>query len=322
MKPKLICLTPVRNEAWILDTFLKSASIWADHIIIADQNSTDGSREIISHYPKVTVIEYNSSNHSQIERRGLLLDAARKISNGEHNLLMAVDADEVLTPETFSRNTWNQMLECRPGTIFRFQWATLLPNTKNYWKGFFLPYGYLDDGGDFCQLHPHHGTRLPAPNGNPIYDVTEFKVIHFQYMNPERNYRRQRWYQSLEIDDPSIAKDAIEIYRKYHYEQMLTNDRLFEIPQSWIEQYNNIGINLLKIYSEDKYWYDDELVLLFEKYGYDHFRKLDIWSDVFKEKDPRGIIDKLVHFWLRKSQPHYYTKARKIDNIIRHILHY
>lgn len=322
MTPKVICVTPVKNEAWILDTFLKSASIWADHIIITDQNSTDGSREIIKRYPKATLYEYNSTNHSQIERRALLLEAARNISNGNNNLLIAVDADEVLTPETFSRDTWLKILNCVPGTIFRFQWATILPNSNKYWNGFYLPYGFMDDGSEFRQIHPHHGTRLPAPEGNPIYDVSEFKFIHFQYMNPERNYRRQRWYQCLEIDDPSVAKDAIEIYRKYHYEQMLTNDRIFEIPQSWIDQYNQIGIDLLKIYNENEYWYDEEVRKLFNKYGFNHFKKLDIWSDVFKDNDPRRLIDKLVHFWLRKTQSHYYTKVRKIDNIIRLLLHY
>lgn len=41
-KPIINYLTPVRNEVWILDRFLKAASFWADHIIIADQMSTDG----------------------------------------------------------------------------------------------------------------------------------------------------------------------------------------------------------------------------------------------------------------------------------------
>ena len=45
-RPLLVVLTPVRNEAWVLHAFLKATSLWADHIIIADQMSTDGSRDI------------------------------------------------------------------------------------------------------------------------------------------------------------------------------------------------------------------------------------------------------------------------------------
>ena len=38
--PTVICLTPVRNESWILERFRPGASMWADHIVIADQRRT------------------------------------------------------------------------------------------------------------------------------------------------------------------------------------------------------------------------------------------------------------------------------------------
>ena len=56
-KPLIICLVPVKNEAWILDRCLATASTWADVIIVADQMSTDNSREIALKYPKVQLIE-------------------------------------------------------------------------------------------------------------------------------------------------------------------------------------------------------------------------------------------------------------------------
>lgn len=52
----MIVLTPVFNEAWILPAFLIAMSLWADYIIIADQMSTDGSREIYKEFEKVIVI--------------------------------------------------------------------------------------------------------------------------------------------------------------------------------------------------------------------------------------------------------------------------
>ncbi|MFZ0503142.1 MAG: glycosyltransferase family 2 protein, partial [Chthoniobacterales bacterium] len=61
-KPLVICLTPIKDEAWILERFLKCASTWADHIIIADQQSKDGSKEIARRFPKVTLIENNSES--------------------------------------------------------------------------------------------------------------------------------------------------------------------------------------------------------------------------------------------------------------------
>ena len=56
-KPLQIVMTPVRNEAWILPAFLRATSLWADYIIIADQMSTDGSRELYQQFDKVIVIQ-------------------------------------------------------------------------------------------------------------------------------------------------------------------------------------------------------------------------------------------------------------------------
>ena len=77
-RPRIIVLVPVRNEAWILRTFLDCASLWADHIIVADQSSTDGSAEIAAGFPKVTVIENPSLVYSEVERQRLLIEAARR----------------------------------------------------------------------------------------------------------------------------------------------------------------------------------------------------------------------------------------------------
>ena len=76
-KPFLICLTPVKNEAWILHAFLKATSLWADYIIIADQMSTDGSREIALSYPKVILIDNDNQEFNEVERQKMLIDKAR-----------------------------------------------------------------------------------------------------------------------------------------------------------------------------------------------------------------------------------------------------
>ena len=74
MAPKIICLTPVLNEAWILDRFLKCASLWADHIIIADQGSTDGSVEIAKRYEKVIFIDNKTDgDFNEMKMRAPLL---------------------------------------------------------------------------------------------------------------------------------------------------------------------------------------------------------------------------------------------------------
>jgi len=72
--PKIVVITPVKSKAWILDRFLATTSHFADHIIIADQDSTDGSQEICKRYPKVILIRNDSSEYSEARRQTLLLD--------------------------------------------------------------------------------------------------------------------------------------------------------------------------------------------------------------------------------------------------------
>jgi hypothetical protein len=76
-KSTIICITPVRNERWAIDTFLRTASVWADNIILADQNSGDGSRGAAATNEKVRSIVDSSSNLNEPERRELLMKEAR-----------------------------------------------------------------------------------------------------------------------------------------------------------------------------------------------------------------------------------------------------
>ena len=49
-QPIHIVMTPTRNEAWVIRAFLESTIRWADYVIICDQFSTDGTREIVAEY--------------------------------------------------------------------------------------------------------------------------------------------------------------------------------------------------------------------------------------------------------------------------------
>lgn len=319
-RPKIICLTPVRNESWVLERFLKAASLWADYIIVADQQSTDGSREIAQSFSKVRLIENNSVTFNEVDRQKMLIRAAREIEGPR--LLITLDADELFSPELFTTNTWNQVLNSEPGTIFKFQWASFLPGHKRFWLGYHFPWGYMDDGAAHSDSRYMHSSRIPLPEGHPTVEINDIKVIHYQYSDPDRNRSKQRWYQCLELENPTLANNAIGLYRKYHQSEQLSEDRIFDIPDFWIDYYQNKGIDILQVQKDEHYWYDEEVVKLFEKHGVKHYRKLDIWTDVMKDKDPRGLIDKMIHCWLERSQPHYFTKARKIDGLIQKLTNY
>ena len=111
-----------------------------------------------------------------------------------------------------------------------------------------MPLAYIDDGADHDSSQFFHISRIPTPKGHDTYNITRFKVIHVQLMNPQRKIHKTNWYQCLELDHPSIASDAIDIYRKYHHDFIESPEQDKPIPQIWIDQYSNIGIDLKKIY--------------------------------------------------------------------------
>ena len=167
IKPKLICLTPIKNESWILELFLKSASLWADHIIIADQNSTDNSREIVKNFAKATLVDNKSDIFNETDRQKLLINEARKIPGPK--ILISLDADELISPNIFKSKEWESMLSLKPGTVLYFQLYNLRPDFQTYWAhNYYTPLGYVDDGSEHQGLDIH-SPRIPISKESPMF---------------------------------------------------------------------------------------------------------------------------------------------------------
>ena len=113
-------MTPVRNEAWVLRAFLESTTRWADYIIIADQMSTDGSREIAQEYDKVILIDNKNPEFNEAERQAMLVNKAREISAGRDTLLWGLDADELLAADFRGTKDWEHIIHSVPGDVFWF----------------------------------------------------------------------------------------------------------------------------------------------------------------------------------------------------------
>ena len=171
--PLLVVLTPVRNEAWILHAFLKATSLWADYIIIADQMSTDGSRDIYPQYEKVIVVDNHRAEMHQARTRQLLFEAAQKIEGDK--ILFTLDADEFLSGDFMNTPSWQTILNSEPGDVFLFRWIDLLPKAERciiskplYWAA------HMSDDlmkGQFPDNHIHEW-RLPWPtNVNHEYII-------------------------------------------------------------------------------------------------------------------------------------------------------
>jgi hypothetical protein len=295
-----IVLTPVRNEAWILDRFLGCTSLWADHIVVADQGSTDGSHEIAARHPKVTLIENTGPEYDEGARQRLLLEAARGFPG--KRVIFALDADEILAPTWRRSAAFAAVAEAPAGTVVRMRWVNILPAFRSCW----LPdedivFGYVDDGAAHAGERIH-SIRLPVRASAPSVSLSDVKVLHYQYANWARMKSKQRWYQCWELLNLP-HKRPIQLYRQYHHMDAIPPERVAPLPESWLAPYEAEGIDMRSIAEEPHYPWDEEVLGWMRAGGPDRFKKLDLWDvDWDGVADPRGRPTRLVHRWLRATQ--------------------
>ncbi|MDO4284071.1 MAG: glycosyltransferase family 2 protein [Eubacteriales bacterium] len=268
----VICLTPVKNEEWIMERFLKAASLWADQIIVADQYSSDKTREICLHFSKVRLIRNTSEKFDESSRQRLLIEEARKIHGKK--LLIALDADEFLTGNYEGTEEWEEMCTAEPGTVFRMKWPCIANDFAHYWwtEGESNLFAVMDDGT------PHggrniHSIRLPVPEQAVVRELRQIAVMHFQYTDWERMKRKNLWYQCYErIHFPQ--KSVFDIYRMYHH--MDVPKKMEEIPADWYETYERYGVELKTgAGKKARYWWDAEIERFVEQYGEMYFQYID-----------------------------------------------
>ena len=127
---KIIGLVPVRNEAWVLPHSLASLSGFCDVVIVSDQSSDDGSREICRTFPKVVLLESSESRIST-QVRWHLLDAARDYDGC--NLLWCTDADELVRAALAARDFFTTRSdELKPGTVVECMYVHLWHRVDRY----------------------------------------------------------------------------------------------------------------------------------------------------------------------------------------------
>jgi hypothetical protein len=307
-----VCLTPVRNEAWIIDRFLAAAKTWASDIIVADQASTDGTVDQVQQTAGVDLVVNDSGGYDEQHRQNLLLGKARQVPG--RRLLIALDADEALSANSLTSDEWRRLETLPPGAIVRFRWVNILPGFKQAW----IPpqpsaFGFVDDGSD------HNGTRIhsprvPQPPGAPIVDMKEVVVLHFQYVAWERMMSKHRWYQAWE-HIKNCQKSAVQIFRQYHHMfGSWHRSEIHPVRREWLDGYRHLGIDFESLRSEPTTWWDVEVLAMLQRYGVEHFRKIDIWEHDWNAvaarvgkrnrdlSDPRSRFEKTAHLLLRATQ--------------------
>lgn len=326
-KPLLIVLTPVRNEAWILPAFLKTTSLWADYIIIADQMSTDGSREIYQQYEKVIVVDNPREEMHQARTRQLLFDAAQKIEGDK--ILFTLDADEFLSGDFVNTQGWQTIMNSEPGDVFCFRWMNLLPEMNTYLTH--IPYywaAHVNDSvmnGYFPDNHIHEW-RLPWPTEvNYEYVIEDISFIHFARVNVDRQNNKEAFYQvSTAYKDDKYS--GIKLFRHYQTYHPIREQEIHNLPKNACAYYEKMGLDIQKEINLDDIGqhYINEIIKFFDVKGLKHFSKLDIWDMDFMHKyglkNPQSILDKLIIKYLRATKK--YSKTifiRGIDWLLKKV---
>ena len=322
--PQLIVLTPVFNEVWILPAFLKATSLWADCIIIADQMSTDGSRDIYPQYEKVIVVDNPRKEMHQAATRRLLFEEAKKIEGDK--ILFTLDADEFLSGDFMHTKGWQTIMNSEPGDVFEFRWMNLSADVSKYstWQHYYWA-AHIDEdllNGQFPDNFIHEW-RLPWPEHvNHEYRIDDVSFVHFARVNVLRQRNKERFYQISQ--SASMGKySGVRFYRQYH---PVLEETFYEVPMDTYACYEVNGIDvveMLNLQDEGKH-YTDAVLRKIEEKGIEYFKKLDVWESGFLRnnnlRDPRTWWDKMMHTYLRATNKYQKTfLIRAIDKILKKI---
>jgi hypothetical protein len=309
LKPMVVVLTPLRNDAWILRRFLEVTSVFADRILIADQGSTDGGREICAEFPKVTVIENPWSDYDEGERQQLLIRAARELVPMPR-ILIALAADEILAANAMSSRGWQAMFTARPGTMLFFEKPGLYLSTASCMR---RPSdfhgGFVDD--DVAEHHPRriHSPRLPTPPGAPHMTLGDVKFLHYALVRPEAQKAKMRMYAALE--NVMGTKTLYQRRRRYWSKRALRPVGPIEpTPREWFTAWESRGIDMHAIYDTPPYWQDVATLDLLLKHGSRRFWLDDLW-----EKDWNRFIVQLGR--LARVDPPPFLLRLLVDTVQR-----
>ncbi len=296
---KIITLLPVKNEGWILRSTLKNMSDFSDHIIIADQNSTDDSSSIYKEFEKVNVIQNNNQNHNN-SVRWQLLDYSRE-KFGINNLIICIDADEMIQPDAIqyiknyiSKNN-NQSIS------FTFPWIQLWSGVEKHrvdsvWENNYKGIAFLDNGDiDYERkkiLNDHTG-RIPVCSKE--IKIDQFPLLHYQYIDLNQSEIKQIWYKCSELISGNNAKKI-----NYKYSVAINNNVILEpINKDWLKYLPLVSFQ----YNINTDWRYIEIIKWFNQKGILFFESLDIWyikefKELFIRKIGRNPKVKKYPFWL------------------------
>ncbi len=299
-----MALLPVKNEDWILPTYLSSISKLADEIIALDDTSSDKTRQILESAGVLVLSAPKADFPNLGAKRNILLNEGRK-RNGTH--FICLDADEIFSSD-FLPHARETIESLKPGQKLSMRWVHFWKDTTHFLNDGNHPLGSVWKDIAFCDdtalLYPEKALsepRTPIANAHEDLLVPENKgvVLHFQFANWKRVQYKQAWYRCLEFIQGIRGARRINAT----YGMTLKDNGLLTapVPTIWIS-----SLPLPKqSYQPNSNWHKKEILKWFDIYGIEFFEPLQIWyipelRDLFIKKVGREPKPSVAPKWLLK----------------------
>lgn len=269
---KIIALAPVKNEEWILQTYITSMQMIADEIIILDDNSTDSTSEILRKNNIISIKPSKEEGVNMSQKRLQLLTEGRK-RGGTHFIWL--DADESFDSH-FLENGRSIIEKMLPGQKLSLPWITLWKSTlteriDGVWKDNLKDVIVFDLPEYSFESKILSEGRTQGPHTHIInLDRTTGVILHFQFIPLHEAQAKQAWYRCIEF--LQTHKSARKINNTYAVSLDDKNVILQETKKDWFK-----GIHIPKDQSGKATWYISEIRTMFEKSSIKNFEPLDIW---------------------------------------------
>jgi hypothetical protein len=310
---KTVVLMPIRNERWMLRYNLPNILAWADHVIIADQHSTDGSRELYAQFPDIRVVDNDHKGHSN-EVYWQLLNEARKL--GDKNLIFYIDADEWVPAEMMKAElaTYNYA----PGTRIDMQWIHPWKSLDRYrvdgiYKNLKKRLGWIDNGS-YEHVHEFvingHTSIIPECDGPAVCLRTP--LIHLQFVAWERLQWKQAWYRCSEF--VAQAFSARRINNKYSHSLDTPAVQTLELPPEWRDSLSPLPLSILET---PPAWQKDAVLAWINDYGIEYFEPLQIWHIPELCERFRRETGRMPH---PEIYPHWFIRLNDFRNSVKYSL--